>query len=34
MNELTISDLKIWKSRFPNLAWTYIFKTFVLFGIK
>ena len=27
MNELAISDLKIWKSRFPNLAWTHIFKT-------
>ena len=34
MNELTISDLKIWKSRFLNLAWMHIFKTFVLFGTK
>ena len=34
MNELTISDLKIWESRFLNLAWTHICKTFVLFGIK
>ena len=31
MNELTISDLKIWKSRFLNLAWTHICKTFEMF---
>lgn len=24
---LTITDYEIWKSRFPNLTWTHIFKT-------